>query len=189
MSLAVLAVAAQAAQRLHEWNSRMPDDRGHPQGGNWGGARSTWLAEGVMEVSAGTGALPGFWITGRDLAGRALAPVSSSDPAASTPRRDGGPPSLSGGGSGRPGWTCAACRADEHIDCDAFHVGDRRLDGDSSLCTCDHGQACSYCGKAGVDKVGLSIAGATPLDIEELGFCSTACLVLFVRRRFIEAVA
>jgi hypothetical protein len=48
---------------------------------------------------------------------------------------------------------------------------------------------CSHCKSKKPDLIGLSMAETVELDAEEFGFCSLACLVVFVRTRYIEVAA
>lgn len=84
------------------------------------------------------------------------------------------------GGSGRPGRVCDRCRADDHSECRSFS---------GEPCDCAHGQTCSQCGKAGTDRIGISIdAGPSQLP-EEYGFCGKACAASWVRATWIEATS
>lgn len=53
----------------------------------------------------------------------------------------------------------------------------------------NHATTCDHCGLAGPDRAGLTVARDDQAVAEEFGFCSLACLVLFVRARYIETPA
>lgn len=48
---------------------------------------------------------------------------------------------------------------------------------------------CSHCKAEKPDAAGLILAETAELEAEEFGFCTLACLVLFVRTRYMEAGA
>jgi hypothetical protein len=48
---------------------------------------------------------------------------------------------------------------------------------------------CSQCKAEKPDRVGLSLIETDELEAEDFGFCSLACLVEFVRTRYMEAAA
>lgn len=53
----------------------------------------------------------------------------------------------------------------------------------------NHATTCDQCGRAGADRAGLTVARDDQPYADEHGFCSLACLVLFVRTRYIEVAA
>ena len=48
---------------------------------------------------------------------------------------------------------------------------------------------CCNCKAEKPDRVGLSLIETDELEAEDFGFCSLACLVLFVRERYIEVAS
>lgn len=59
----------------------------------------------------------------------------------------------------------------------ALHVADEAAD------------RCSHCKRQRPDRVGLSLLETDELEAEDHGFCSIACLAVFVRTRYIETAA
>lgn len=165
-----LSLAVDAAVALYAWNAEMPGDRPHPQSGNWGGVMRRGLAEGVVEVSSRPSGGAGLYLTGRDVAGRALAPVVLSSP-------DG------------QHHICCGCEDSDFLEDPAAESGS----ADAASSPASQGRSgplgCSYCPSMAPDVIGLSMAGTTPLDMEELGFCSLACFILYSKRRWIDAPA
>lgn len=188
-----LSLAVEAAVALRDWNAR------HPQ--IFGAVLAAWTDNGTVEVQARPTGAPGFHITGA-AAGGALAPFSTRCSPASIPHflctthparspasiPPAGPVSAvprPQGGSGSTGHVCVACQLDDHFLCTTLASLGVYREGD---CSCDHGQTCTGCGKAGPDQIGISIAspGALP---EEYGFCGEACAALWAREHWTEATA
>ena len=48
---------------------------------------------------------------------------------------------------------------------------------------------CDECRRYKADQVGLTLIETDELEAEDFGFCSLACLVLFVRSRYIEVAS